>query len=234
MENIKIIHVEDDEVQRSLVKKWLEARNIECQSYDSKQAFLKADTQGVACFILDWELPDGTGIEILTELRKNGDNRPVLFATLRDDEDDIVSALEAGADDYIVKPIRQNEFTARINVILRRLGQSVSTKSENEMPDISPFEIDIINETIHLHGELIPLTYKEYQLALFFFTHVGELVSRDTIMKHIWQQSNDLNTRTIDTHISRVRQKLKFGEESGWKLFSIYLHGYRLRKIDCV
>lgn len=225
-----IIHVEDDELQRQLVKKWLDLMGLQSQSYENTESFYRADIKNASCFIFDWELPDGSGLELLEGLRKQGNTTPVLFATLRDSEADIVAALEAGADDYVAKPIRQHEFTARLNAILRRVDLN-EEPSDNHIEHYGPYRVDMENENLSLDGEVLSLTNKEFLIAVYFFRHKDEIVSREDIMKKIWKKSFDFGSRTIDTHISRVRSKLKLDGDNGWKLCSIYLHGYRLRHI---
>lgn len=230
MDTHLIIHVEDDEMQRQLVKKWLDIMGLQSQSYENIDSFYNADIKNASCFVFDWELPDGTGFDLLKNLREQGNNTPVLFATLRDSEADIVSALEAGADDYVAKPIRQHEFSARLNAILRRVDL-IENPPESHIQEYGPYHVDMENEQISLDEEIIPLTNKEFLMAVYFFRHKDEIISREDIMKKIWKKSLDFNSRTIDTHISRIRTKLKLDGENGWKLFSIYLHGYRLRHI---
>jgi DNA-binding response OmpR family regulator len=97
--------------------------------------------------------------------------------------------------------------------------------------DVQPYSIDKAKEEISLNDKAIKLTKKEYDLAVFLFKNVGRVISRDHIMESVWGKYSDLNTRTVDTHISRIRSKLKIGEENGWRLNSIYMHGYRLDQL---
>lgn len=179
--------------------------------------------------IIDWELPDVSGVDVLVWVRKHVDWLiPILFATSRNNESDLVTALDAGADDYLSKPIKQKELLARINALgRRRQDQSKDQKVFN-------FGIFQVNEECHVIKRLdesVELTLKEYELALFLFRNAGRLVSRSHILESVWGRNPDINTRTVDTHVSRIRQKLGLNVQNGWRLATVYQHGYRLDKI---
>lgn len=149
---------------------------------------------------------------------------PVIFITARQGESDIVAALEAGADDYLVKPVRQFELLARIGALARR------AQPETEVLEHDPYTFDTSNRQISVDGEPIKLTEKEYDLALFLFRNRGRVLSRQHLLTSVWGTSAELNTRTVDTHASRLRKKLKLSATEKWKLTSIYQHGYRLEE----
>ena len=174
---------------------------------------------------LDWNLPDATGIEILRWLRQSiVSDVPVIFITSRQGEEDIVSALESGADDYLVKPVRELELLARIRALARR------AQPETELLDYEPYSFDTSNRQISINGDAVKLTEKEYDLALFMFRNRGRVLSRQHLLTSVWGTSAELNTRTVDTHASRLRKKLKLSASEKWKLTSIYQHGYRLEE----
>ena len=174
---------------------------------------------------LDWNLPDATGLEILKWLRQSlVSDVPVIFITARQAESDIVSALESGADDYLVKPVRQFELLARIGALARR------AQPETEILECDPYVFDTSNRQISVSGEVVRLTEKEYDLALFLFRNRGRVLSRQHLLTSVWGTSAELNTRTVDTHASRLRKKLNLSATEKWKLTSIYQHGYRLEE----
>ena len=100
------------------------------------------------------------------------------------------------------------------------------------MIEHAPFRIDLNNHQIERAGERIDVTQKEYELIVFLFRNIGRVMSRAHILESVWGRNPDINTRTVDTHVSRIRSKLSLAPDTGWKLSSIYQHGYRLEKIS--
>jgi len=223
--------LEDDPDQSVLVQAWLEGAGHKCIVYTSgKDLTMSMLRESYDLLILDWLVPDINGIDVLKWVRENLDWRiPVLFITQRDDEADVVEALESGADDYMAKPVKRAEMLARIGSISRR-AQQVST--EDDIIEFTPYTLQRSSRSVKLNGETIDVTRKEFELTLFFFKNAGRVLSRGYILETVWGRSAEVNTRTVDTHISRLRQKLAISEENGWKLTSIYQHGYRLEKSD--
>lgn len=175
--------------------------------------------------ILDWNLPDISGPEVLAWLRGHIDIPvPVIFMTNRTREEDIVAGLNAGADDYIFKPARKIELLARINAVLRRAyPQKVLDKEK-----FFDYVFDNQTKTIYFKGLVIEVTQKEYELALLLFRHFSRPLSRLHILEHVWGTETDISTRTMDTHISKIRNKLSLRVENGFKLSPVYSYGYRL------
>lgn len=226
---MKIAMLEDDLAQASLVRSWLEAAGHTITHYALAADFLNSiKLEPFDLAILDWELPDGSGIETLQTLRKHEHNtQPILFATQRDSEEDVISALQAGADDYLVKPLRQGELLARIEVIRRRAG----IHSPEEIITLADIEIDTRNHTIKVAGEIVKVTQKDYDVALHLISNIGKVLSREYLLKSVWGVGAELNTRTVDMHVSRVRRSLKINPDMGYCIKTIYQHGYRLEKI---
>jgi len=232
---LKIALLEDDLDTGAIIKLWLESAGHECEHYETGEQFIdNTQGKGFDLYILDWMLPDISGIDVLRWLRDNvGWETPVLFVTARDSEEDIVHALETGADDYMVKPVKQNELLARITALHRRIKGS-SPRETVDIQTIGPFIINGHERSISLNGELIELTQKEFDLAIYLLHNVGRLLSRGHILEEVWGRSAEINTRTVDTHVSRLRNKLKLVPENGWRLNAIYQHGYRLEQLDVV
>ncbi len=227
---MRIALLEDDENQSDLYKAWIEDAGHVCSPFASGKAFIKhIGRESYDLILLDWGIPDITGAEVLVWIRSNVQTPvPVMFVTARDEEQDIVTALESGADDYLVKPVRKMELIARINALERRAKQDFLQKDKLEF---NPYVIDVKSRTISRDGKAIDLTIKEFDLTLFLFRHVGQLLSRGHILESIWGRSPELNTRTVDTHASRIRNKLDLNPTSGFKLSSVYFYGYRLERI---
>jgi two-component system, OmpR family, response regulator RegX3 len=225
---MRIALLEDDTDQVNLFKAWLEDAQHQVSPYSNAPDFFRAlGRESYDVFILDWDLADADhGLNVLRRMR--GDlkrKEPVLFCTRMNSEDNIVEALSAGADDYLVKPIKRRELLIRIEAVMRRIGKPLANLTQLEAP---PYSIDRLHRRVMLNGVPMTLTEKEYELALFLFERTGQVVSRSHLLEVVWQRSADISTRTVDVHLSRLRRKLKFSPENGWVLNSIYQHGYRL------
>jgi len=227
---MQIALLEDDNDQIALINAWLMRLDADVSSFTtgkSLKSVLKKSHFDL--FLLDWELPDTTGLEVLDWIRSHLDWRvPVVFLTLRDAQSDIVRALDAGADDYIVKPLNEEVTLARIRNVLRRLNGNTTQGIVNA----APYSIDLEQRTISLNNDPIAVTQREFNLASYLFQHSSQVLSRETLLREVWRIDADINTRTVDTHISRVRSKLGICAENGWLLHSIYQYGYRLEPIS--
>lgn len=227
---MRIAILEDDSDQADLIKLWLERAEHSVSVFSHGKQFLRGSRrESFDLFVLDWMLPDVNGIEVLAELRGElQDTTPVIVTTVKNHERDIIKALDRGADDYLAKPVREGELVARVHAIARRMGIG---NSAQQLPKSQPYEIDPANKHFLLNGEEIPLTQREFNLALFFFRNAGRPVSRSHILDAIWGIDNAaVSTRTIDTHISRLRKKIRLNKDNGWTLSSIYQYGYRLER----
>ncbi|MDW3095042.1 MAG: response regulator transcription factor [Gammaproteobacteria bacterium] len=222
--------LEDDQDQSTLLKAWLEDADHNCTVFASgKDMTMSLLHESFDLLILDWLVPDMNGLEVLQWVRDSLDWRiPVLFITQKEKEEDVVQALQGGADDYMSKPVKRAEMLARIYSISRRSQQGTS---EDELEFI-PYTLQRSSKTVKLNGENIEITRKEFELTLFLFRNAGRVLSRGYILETVWGRSAEVNTRTVDTHVSRLRRKLIIGPENGWKLTSIYQHGYRLEKSE--
>jgi len=225
---MRIAILEDDQDQADLLTVWLEEASHQCDVFPDGNAFVRAYKQdSYDLVLLDWMVPKLSGLDVLKHLRAHVDSVvPVVFITQRDAEEDIVQALEAGADDYMAKPVRQKETMARVNAIARRMGFGDEHTSDNY--DFPPYKIDTRLRHITLNDEVVEMTQKEYELTLFMFKNLGRVISRGHLLEMVWGTSSKLNTRTVDTHVSRLRTKLKLDEQEHWQLTSVYRHGYRL------
>lgn len=222
--------VEDDPDQAQLIAHWLEGVGYAVKVFQNAAEFRrKLGALSVDLLILDWNLPDESGLTVLRTLRESGNNQlPVLFLSARDAEQDIVTGLSEGADDYVSKPARQGELLARVEALLRRTGLHTETRMDDET--LAPYVLDPGRRRITLDGNEVALTEREFDLALFLFRRRGRIVSRDCLLESVWNLPGDVATRTVDTHVSRLRKKLELGGEHGWRLSAVYQHGYRLER----
>jgi DNA-binding response OmpR family regulator len=229
---MRIAILEDDEHIGELLKIWIEADDNACSVFETGKsliAALKRDSYDI--ILLDWMVPDINGEEALQWIRDNIDwHIPVVFVTARDSEDDVARILDIGADDYLVKPVRQKELLARIRALARRSNIHEDQHSTTIIQK-GDYRIDTGARTVYKDNEPVKLTQKEYELILFLFNNIGRIVSRSHIMESVWGHHADLNTRTADTHISRIRNKLGLVPENGWRINAIYHHGYRLENL---
>lgn len=227
---MRVALLEDDPDQVALFSEWMKGAGHTCEHFDNGKSFVRTvKRESYDALILDWMVPDMDGFQVLRWVREHFDwPVPVVFVTARDHEDDIVRALEEGADDYIVKPAKQREFLARLQAVVRRAAPVDDSQTTIEL---EPFVIDLANHLVQRNGERIEVTQKEYELIVFLFRNLGRVLSRAHILESVWGRNPDINTRTVDTHVSRIRSKLSLTPDTGWKLSSIYQHGYRLEKM---
>jgi len=224
---LRIALLEDDPLQSAKVSGWIEDRGFMCAAFSAAEEFQRAFRKSsYDVLILDWMLTTGSsGLEVLNWVRKTiTSDIPIIFVTSRVAEEDIVTALQAGADDYLSKPVRQHELLARLYALARR------AQPESEVLECPPYVFNTSNREVLLNDQPIKLTEKEYELALFLFRNRGRVLSRQHLLTSVWGTSAELNTRTVDTHASRLRKKLNLLATERWKLTSIYQHGYRLEE----
>jgi len=229
--SLNVAILEDEVAQSQLVSTWLQAAGYSCKEFFTGQALL--DELKSTCYdlmLVDWELPDINGPEVMHAIRHELKmDTPIIFITSRDSEEDIVNALEAGADDYLIKPVRQYEFLARVKANTKRNQSNIKPTT---LIEHSPYSFNSSNQQAFINDKAIELSSKEFELAFYIFSNEGELLDRKKILSAVWQQDADLNTRTVDTHMSIIRKKLSIGPENGWRLKSIYGHGYRLETLN--
>ena len=223
--------LEDDSEQTALLRLWLESAGYRCAVFGSAGEFRKRlGSEAADLLLLDWNLPDATGLEVLDWIRHSpNSDLPVVFLTARGEESDIVEALLAGADDYVVKPPKQAELLARVGAVLRRRVGAAESDTQTAL-SLPPYTVDPQRRRISVDGSEIELTQREYELACYLIRRQGRIVSRDALLENIWNLGPSVSTRTVDTHVSRLRKKLQLSGEHGWRLTAIYQHGYRLEQ----
>jgi len=228
---VYIAVVEDDADQAEMLSIWLEAAGHVPNIFGTGEQLLeKINIDEFDILILDWDLPGIDGIELLRIIREDKNlNTTVLFATRHDSKTDVVTVLEAGADDYMVKPIDRRELMARLNTLKRR--NAIAEPEPTYLVKAGDFVLDDKTHRLTKNDEILDLTPKEYELVSFLFRNIDQVLSRADLLSHVWGCDADINTRTVDTHISRIRKKLDLTPENGWKLESIYHYGYRLEQI---
>jgi DNA-binding response OmpR family regulator len=222
---LRIALLEDDSSQAELVSHWLRTAGMECVHYATGTAFragILRDDPGL--ILIDWILPDDDGLAVLKWLRSTPQVvAPIMFVTSRAEEASLVQALEHGADDYLVKPLRQGETLARINALLRR-----SRARPAGAVVLGEVQIDVNGRRAQVGPTAVDLTERETLLAAYLLRNHGRLLTRQQMLEEVWQGSVDPGSRTVDTHISRLRSKLRLTPENGFSLITVYHKGYRL------
>ena len=228
---MRIAILDDDQNLLDLTVATLKDAGHVCHPFSSGKAMLhQLHRESFDLLILDWQVPDLSGTEILQWVReKLSSTLPVLFMTNRSAEDDIVAGLAAGADDYMIKPIRRAELVARVGALLRR---AYPTQIETEIIIFGDYEFDIRASRAKFKTNAIELTQKEFDLALLLFQNLGRPLSRAYILEAVWSRDIEIPSRTMDTHISRVRTKLDLRPENGYRLAPVYSYGYRLEQMS--
>ena len=221
--------LEDDEDQRELLTLWLEGVSHTSRGFGTRASCIEGlKIERFDLLLLDWMLPDGNGADVLQWVRQNlGWDMPIVVITAQDDDEHVVTALRAGADDYVVKPPKPREFLARLAAVTRRAKPSGLTVFR-----IGAYEADMQRHTLSIDNQPVVMTQKEFDLSVYLFQNPGKLLSRDHLLNKVWGINADVDTRTVDTHISRLRKKLLLDGSKGWKLVPIYGYGYRFDRVD--
>jgi DNA-binding response OmpR family regulator len=207
MAGAEILVVEDDEAIASGLVRVLEGQGYGVRILRRGSAAVHEAAPPVALVILDLGLPDIDGLEVCRRLRAARPDIAILILTARDQELDIVAGLDAGADDYLVKPFRLSELLARIRSHLRR-GPGGADSGGPEPLEVGDLRIDRRARRAWLGGEELSLRPKEFELLCLFAAHPGIALTRSRIMETVWETSWLGSTKTLDTHVLALRQKL--------------------------
>jgi DNA-binding response OmpR family regulator len=225
---MRILHLDDDPLQLEIAGDWLKAEGHEVVAVQSGTAAMQAmGTEFFDIALLDWVVPDVSGEDVLRWLRDRHPSMPVMFATSNEREEEIAHILELGADDYLVKPLRRREFLARVGALARRAGIDGAPRADS----LTPYELHRDPRGVTLGGEPVRMSARMTDLALYLFDKRGEIVTRKEIFRRVWRLSKPIDSRTIDTFVSRLRATLELDGRHGWRIVSIYQHGYRLEKV---
>ncbi|HEY9802965.1 MAG TPA: two-component system response regulator RppA [Leptolyngbyaceae cyanobacterium] len=194
-------------------------------AYEGTKGSEMAKVGNYDLLILDWMLPGKTGLDICKELRHEGKVTPVLFLTAKDTLDDRVQGLDAGADDYLVKPFELRELLARVRALLRRSGSQTYEATPGRLT-VADLELDCENQVAYRQGRVIELSQKESQLLQYFMEHTGQLLTHAQILQNLWQDSEPPNSNVIAALIRLLRRKIEVGKEQPL-IHTVYGKGYR-------
>jgi len=203
---MKLLIVEDEPNLLSILRKGLAENSNEVSvALDGTTAIGMLQDYTFDVVVLDVMLPDINGIEICRRLRASKNFVPVLLLTALGTSENIVTGLNAGADDYLVKPFKFGELEARINALYRRAHQDVEKIDTITIGDL---EINARAKTVNRGGEQIVLTAKEFKLLYYLAKNKGNIVSRDQILDNVWDINFDMNTNVVDVYINYLRKKI--------------------------
>ncbi|MGA2057242.1 MAG: response regulator transcription factor [Bradyrhizobium sp.] len=198
-----ILLVEDEIELATEIKVELERHGYLVSPVSMADATDIARTNGAAMLIIDRPLYGADRLRALEDLRTRGIKIPVLVTSVRSSVDEIAQGLKAGADDYLAKPFYMVELVARIEALLRRLGEVRTTKLS-----VDDLEMDLIEQTVFRGGKKIDLLPRELKLLEYFLRHHGQVVTREMLLKDVWQHDLGMETNVVDAHISNLRRKI--------------------------
>ncbi|MCI6290680.1 MAG: response regulator transcription factor [Eubacteriales bacterium] len=220
-----ILICDDDPVVHESLGLYLTSEGYEHQSaYDGQQALEMFENQHPDLIVLDLMMPKMSGTDVCRTIRQKS-SVPIIMLTAKGEEIDRILGLELGADDYIVKPFSPREVLARIKAVLRRFSEKTE-EEDSSIIRLPQLEISLENYQVKAAGKVIPCTPKEVEILHMLTSNVGQVFSREQILSRVWGYDYFGDTRTVDAHIKRIRQKLP-QENVPWALKTVYGVGYR-------
>ncbi len=218
-----ILLMDDDENICKVIKLYLEKEGMTLlTAYDGKSGLEIFSRENPDLVLLDIMMPGMSGIDVIKEIRKKS-GTPVIMLTAKGDTFDKVLALELGADDYIVKPFEPKELLARIKAVIRR--SESAPEEENKTLKYENLEISISEYTVIYCGKKLELPPKELELLYFLASHPNKVFTREQLLQKVWEFDFYGDSRTVDVHIKRLREKL--GEQPSWQIKTVWGVGYK-------
>ena len=193
-------------------------------AHDGVEGLQRALDESPDLVVLDVMMPRMSGLEVCKQLRAKRGSIPIIMLTARGQEVDKVVGLELGADDYVTKPFSIRELLARVKAVLRRTAVVPKDLDQHSFADI---EVDLKRCRVRKAGKVIDVSSKEFELLKFFICHSGEILSRDRLLEEVWGYDNYPTTRTVDTHLVRLRQKLEPDPDQPQYFLTVHGTGYR-------
>lgn len=220
---LNILICDDDPVVHESLSIYFKSEQFDYSSaFNGVEAIEQFEKIHPDLIILDLMMPEKSGTDVCREIRRTS-NVPIIMLTAKGEEIDRVLGLELGADDYIVKPFSPREVIARIKAVLRRFGES---KDSSAILRFDGLEINLDNYQVKVMNEVVPFTPKEVEILHLLASHTGQVMEREQILNKVWGYDYFGDTRTIDTHIKRIRQKVSVPDAT-WSLITVYGVGYK-------
>jgi two-component system phosphate regulon response regulator PhoB len=210
MSKAKMLLVEDDKVLADLLVWHFEREEFDVRSTaDGEEALLLAQEDVPDIVILDWMIEGISGIEVCRRLRRSTAtaNVPIIMLTARGEELDRIRGLETGADDYLTKPFSPRELIARVGAVLRRVRPALA----GEVLNYSDLEMDVVAHKVRRSGKAVALGPTEFRLLRHFLEHPNRVFSRERLLDSVWGHDSDIELRTVDVHVRRLRKALNDG-----------------------
>jgi len=228
LDPMKIVILTMSRTEAEMLSRTLESAGYDCRSFDCAADFLEQlHVESGDLLILDAAITNY--IEVVQQLKCKRENAlPILLLADEASTDGVVGALSVGVDDYLLKPLRSRELLARVRILLCRKWPE---KLASSLFSSGHFLFDVSALSLTADGQSIKLTQKEFDLALLFFRNLGKPLSRAYLLETIWSQDMDVPSRSMDTHVSRVRSKLHLQPENGFRLVPVYGYGYLLEAV---
>jgi DNA-binding response OmpR family regulator len=228
---MRIAVLDEERAQRDLVCQVLKSAGHTCMPFERGSELVGAALpESMDMLLMHWQSTDLPPDQVVATVRESmPQGFPVMFLTGRSSEDDIIAGLTHGANDYIIKPVRRGELVARVQALLRR---TYPAENGIEQIQFGNYVFESRTGRLTVNGMPVELTHKEFDLALLFFRNLGRPLSRAYILEAVWARDIDVPSRTMDTHVSRVRSKLKLRPEHGYRLAPVYSYGYRLEQMS--
>ncbi len=221
---MRILLVEDDARVASFIRRGLREEHYTVDlARDGEEALFLAQTDEYDLLILDILLPKRSGLDVLRALRAERLGTPVLLLTAKDELQDKVAGLDAGADDYLTKPFGFEELLARVRALLRRRGSLIPTVLR-----AADLELDVLRHRATRGGRELTFTNREYALLEFLLRHAGQVVTRTQLAEHVWEHDFDTYSNVVDVHIARLRRKIDDGHTLKL-LHTVHGRGYQLQ-----
>jgi len=209
MTNTRLLLVEDDRALADLVTFHFERSGYEVsRTGDGEEALILADEYRPDIILLDWMIEGISGIEVCRRLRRRATsaNTPIIMLTARGEESDRIRGFDTGADDYVTKPFSPRALVARVGAVLRRVRPALA----GEQLAYADLEMDVAAHRVRRNGEQVTLGPTEFRLLKHFLEHPGRVFSRERLLDAVWSHDPDIDTRTVDVHVRRLRQALNF------------------------